>query len=133
MKKISVTMLLILAFIASASAQQIEKIFDKYMEDERFQYIYDGSDIDKVNRQGWKNNGEKMLMLNVAQKALMKTFSDEVDAAVKADGYKNTTFVRNGTNKVTSYIRQTPNKKDEVTFIQNGDTNITFIWESFSK
>lgn len=132
MKKLFSIMLLTLAFSAAASAQQVERLFDKYMEDERFQYIYDGSDTDKVKGQ-WKNNGQKMLTLNAAQSNLMKSFSDEVTAAIKADGYKNTTLVRNGTNRVSSYIKETGNKKDEVTFIQNGDTNMMFIWESFSK
>lgn len=132
MKKLFSIMLITLAFSAAASAQQVEKLFDKYMEDVRFQYIYDGSDIDKVKGQ-WKNNGQKMLTLNAAKDNLVKTFSDEVSAAIKADGYKNTTLVRNGTNKVLNYIKETGNKKDELTLIQNGNTHIMFIWESYSK
>lgn len=48
MKKLFSIMLITLAFSAAASAQQVEKLFDKYMEDVRFQYIYDGSD--KIGR-----------------------------------------------------------------------------------
>lgn len=133
MKKMTTTMLLIFAFIVSASAQQIEKIFDKYMEDERFQYIYDGSDADEVNEKGLKNNGQKMLMLNAADAGLMKSFFSEVQEAVKAEGYKTTTYVRHSTNKVQGYTKETAGRKDEVTLIQNGNENVMLIWESFTK
>lgn len=133
MKKLTTTMLLLLAFIGFASAQQIEKIFDKYMNDERFQYIYDGSNMDKVNEKGLKNNGQKMLMLNAADAGLIKSFSDEVQEAVKAEGYKTTTYVRHNQNKVQGYTKVTTVRKDEVTFIQNGNENVMLIWESFTK
>jgi len=38
MKKLFSIMLIMLVFSAVASAQQVEKLFDKYMEDERFNY-----------------------------------------------------------------------------------------------
>ena len=126
-------MLLVFALIGSAAAQQIEKIFDKYMEDERFQYIYDGSDADEVNEKGLKNNGQKMLMLNAADAGLMKSFFSEVQEAVKAEGYKTTTYVRHSTNKVQGYTKETAGRKDEVTLIQNGNENVMLIWESFTK
>ncbi len=132
MKKLFSIMLITLAFSAAASAQQVEKLFDKYMEDVRFQYIYDGSDIDKKEGK-WINKGQRMLTLNAAKVDLVKSFSDEVNAAIKNDDYKHTTFVRNGTNRVSSYIKETANKKDELTVIQNNETHIMFIWESYSK
>ncbi|WP_294082628.1 hypothetical protein [Proteiniphilum sp. UBA5384] len=132
MKKFFSMMLIALAFSAAASAQQVEKLFDKYMEDIRFQYIYDGSDIDKKEGK-WINKGQKMLTLNKAEAGLVKTFSDEINAAIKTDGYKQTTFVRNGTNKVSNYIKETENRKEELTVIQNNETHIMFIWESYSK
>ncbi len=132
MKKLFSIMLITLAFSAAASAQQVEKLFDKYMEDVRFQYIYDGSDIDKKEGK-WINKGQKMLTLNRAETSLVKSFSDEVNAAIKTDGYKQTTFVRNGTNRVSNYEKETVNKKDELTVIQNNETHIMFIWESYSK
>lgn len=133
MKKLTTTMMLAFTFIVSASAQQIGNIFDKYMEDERFQYIYDGSDLQEVNEKGLKNNGQKMLMLNVADANLMESFSDEVQKAVKADGYENSTYVRHSKNKVMGYVKETSARKDEVTFIQNGNENIMLIWESYTK
>ncbi|WP_352422191.1 hypothetical protein [Proteiniphilum sp.] len=132
MKKLFSIMLITLAFSAAASAQQVEKLFDKYMEDVRFQYIYDGSDIDKKEGK-WINKGQKMLTLSRAETGLVKSFSDEVNAAIKTDGYKQTTFVRNGTNRVSNYEKETVNKKDELTVIQNNETHIMFIWESYSK
>lgn len=132
MKKLFSIMLVTLAFSAVASAQQVEKLFDKYMEDVRFQYIYDGSDMDKKEGK-WINKGQRMLTLNAPKDDLVKSFSDEVTAAIQADGYKHTTFVRNGTNKVSNYIKETATSKEELTVIQNNNTHIMFIWESFSK
>ena len=40
MKKILSILFLATVFVAGASAQQLEKLFEKYMEDERFNYVY---------------------------------------------------------------------------------------------
>lgn len=132
MNKLFLILPFLLAFSATVNAQQVEKLFDKYMEDVRFQYIYDGSDVDK-KRGEWTNNGQKMLSVNTSKGNLVKTFLDEVNGAIKSDKYKHTSYVRNGTNRVSNYIKQTANKKDELTLIQNGDSYIMFIWESYSK
>ena len=132
MKKMTATMLLIFAFIGSAASQQIDKIFDKYMEDERFQYIYNGSDTGEMNEKGLKNNGQRMLMLSAADADLIQSFTDEVLEAVKADGYKNTTYVRHNKNKVQGYMKITAERKDEVTLIQKGNEHVVLIWESYT-
>lgn len=62
MKKNLLILFLVTAFAASVSAQQLEKLFDKYMEDERFTYIYKkGGSFDKSNESG-KLKDMKMIL-----------------------------------------------------------------------
>lgn len=132
MKKMLSLMLLALAFAATASAQQLEKLFDKYMEDERFNYIYQkkAGIMDRINDSGnsvdmWildkstANLGRQMLTLNSADKSLEENFTREVQNALKADKYEQVSIVRNGKNRVDSYEKVTNEGTAKVSFIKN--------------
>ena len=131
MKKIFSILLMALAFAATASAQQLERLFDKYMEDERFNYIYQkkASTFDRLNDMGnldisvWDKSttslGRQMLTLNSADKSLEESFTREVQNALKADRYEQVSIVRNGKNRVDSYEKITDKGTSKVSFIKN--------------
>ena len=145
MKKTITLALMAFAFAANVSAQQIEKIFDKYDEDERFQYIYkkgSGSALDKLeNLDGVFENREetgkmidkKMLILSTNVGNLQTKFTHEVDDALKHDKYENVSYVRNGKNRVSEYYRKTSGGVDKVQFIDNGTQNVLLIWRSYER
>ena len=144
MKKIISAVLMVFAFAATISAQQIEKIFDKYQEDERFQYVYkkgtnstssnnlDFGDVFEGERTG-KMINKKMLILNTKDVNFEKSFTNEVDNALKSDKYENISYVRNGKNRVSEYYRETSRGIDKVQFIDNGSNNILLVWRSYEK
>lgn len=144
MKKIISAVLMVFAFAATISAQQIEKIFDKYQEDERFQYVYkkgsnstsfnnlDFGDVFDGERTG-KMINKKMLILNTKEVNFEKSFTNEVDNALKSDKYENISYVRNGKNRVSEYYRETSRGIDKVQFIDNGSNNILLVWRSYEK
>lgn len=150
MKKLFSIMLVTLVFSAAASAQQVEKLFNKYMEDERFNYIYrkgnsnsliGGTEIETLRTDVFNSRfktdrikeNEKMLILNSSDEKFQKEFLAEVDRALEADKYENTSYVRNGKdNRVSEYERKTSSKLDEVKLIKNGSGNIVLKWESYT-
>ncbi|MDD3787870.1 MAG: hypothetical protein PHO94_04140 [Petrimonas sp.] len=144
MKKIISAILMVFAFAATISAQQIEKIFDKYQEDERFQYVYKkGSNSTSFNNLNFgdvfdgertgKMINKKMLILNTKEVNFEKSFTNEVDNALKSDKYENISYVRNGKNRVSEYYRETSRGIDKVQFIDNGSNNILLVWRSYEK
>lgn len=135
---------MVFAFAATISAQQIEKIFDKYQEDERFQYVYKkGSNSTSFNNLNFgdvfdgertgKMINKKMLILNTKEVNFEKSFTNEVDNALKSDKYENISYVRNGKNRVSEYYRETSRGIDKVQFIDNGSNNILLVWRSYEK
>lgn len=132
MKKILSILSLATLFVAAASAQQLEKLFEKYMEDERFNYIYQkkanlmdrindhAGDIDVfVMEKSSTSLGRQMLTLNSADKSLGDSFTREVDNALKADKYEQISIVRKGKNRVETYEKTTGKGKARVSFIKN--------------
>lgn len=150
MKKLFSIMLITLAFSAAASAQQIEKLFGKYMEDERFNYIYkkgstgsvlNGTDLENLKTDAFNirfksdrnKENEKMLILNSSNESFQKSFLAEVDKALEADKFENTSYVRNGkNNRVSEYIRKSSGTLEEVQLIKNGSGNILLKWETYT-
>lgn len=131
MKKILSILFLATVFVAGASAQQLEKLFDKYMEDERFNYVYQkkASMMDRLNDAGnvdvWvfdkstTSLGRQMLTLNSADKSLDESFTREVENALKADKYEQVSIVRNGKNRVETYEKNTDKGIAKVSLIKN--------------
>lgn len=130
MKKILSIAMLVFAFAAAASAQQIEKLLHKYMEDERFNYIFQKragimdrmSDMNMdvyVLNQSRTSLGRQMLTLSASDKSLEEQFTKEVDNALKADKYEQISIVRNGKNRVETYEKTTDKGISRVSFIKN--------------
>lgn len=131
MKKILSIMFMALAFANTVSAQQLEKLFDKYMEDERFNYVYQkkASMMDRLSDMGnietWELNksstsaGRQMLTLNSTDKSLDENFTREVENALKADKYEQVSIVRNGKNRVETYEKNSDKGMSKVSLIKN--------------
>lgn len=132
MKKILSILFLATVFVTAISAQQLERLFDKYMEDERFNYVYQkrasamdrlsdmGSNIDvMVLNKSSISLGRWMLTLNSADKSLDESFTREVENALKADKYEQVSIVRNGKNRVETYEKATNEGVAKVSFIKN--------------
>ncbi|MFA7493173.1 MAG: hypothetical protein WCZ43_06640 [Proteiniphilum sp.] len=142
MKRLFSVMLITLVFSAAASAQQIEKLFDKYMEDERFTYIYkkgltNNTDLENTITNALKTSkrkeNEKMLVLNAANESFQRDFLAEVDKALETDKFENTSYVRNGkANRVSEYLRKSSGKLEEVQVIKNSGGNIVLKWETYT-
>lgn len=129
MKKTVSILAMFFIIAAAASAQSIEKLFDKYQDDERFQYIYQNNLINSSVESNATRDEEKMLVLN--EESFADEFANEIQKAIKSDKYINTSLVRHGKDRVEEYIRNTAKGgKNTITFIySSGD--ITLIWNSY--
>ncbi len=133
MKKFLSILFMTAVFVAGVSAQQLEKLFDKYQEDERFSYIYQKrpSVMERINDANTNNIdimifnktatslGRQMLTLNSADKSLEDSFTREVESALKDDKYEQISIVRNGKNRVETYEKITDKGTAKVSFIKN--------------
>lgn len=139
MRKILSILFMTAFFVAGASAQQLEKLFDKYQEDERFNYIYQKkesvlnsmSDFDDyVQNRSLTSVGKQMLTLNSTDDKLGEQFTREIDNALKADKYEQMSIVRNGKNRVEKYEKKTNSGIAKVSFIKNPG-NIMVVWNLY--
>ncbi len=131
MKKILTIMCMALTFGTTLSAQQLEKLFDKYMEDERFNYVYQkrANMMDRLadmgNMEGLsmekslESSGRQMLTLNSTDIVLDENFTKEVENALKSDKYEQVSIVRNGKNRVETYEKRNDKEITKVSFIKN--------------
>jgi len=143
MKKNLSIMFVMLAFASTISAQQLEKLFDKYMEDERFNYVYQkkANMMDRLNDltniEAWElgkspiSTGRQMLTLNSTDKSLDESFTREVENALKADKYEQVSIVRNGKNRVETYEKNSDKGTSKVSFIKNPE-NIMVTLNSYA-
>lgn len=141
MKKTVSILAIFLIIAAAASAQSIEKLFDKYQDDERFQYIYQKKAgqfdaLEDMNEgfnehQKMNSNGKKMLVLNGDDESFADKFTKEIQKAIQSDKYENTSLVRTGKNRVEKYFLKTKKGDiNKISFIRNPG-NITLIWYSY--
>lgn len=141
MKRIFTIATMLCIISAAASAQSIEKLFDKYQDDERFQYIYQKKagkfDALEDMNEGFTehtamvSDGKKMLVINDNKESFADSFTKEVLDAIKADKYENTSLVRTGKNRVEKYFRKTSKGGvEKISFIRNTG-NVTLIWYSY--
>lgn len=149
MQKLFSLILIALSCSTIVSAQQFEKLFDKYMEDERFNYIYRKGnaesslihpDQEKMRTDAFKvgakstrvKENEKMLILNSSDDSFQKSFIVEINKALETDKFENTSFVRNGkSNRVSEYKRNSSTRLEEVQIIENMGGNIVLRWETY--
>lgn len=114
MKKTATILCLLLAFAATASAQQLEKLFNKYMEDERFTYVYQ-----KSNAKDFVLGERRQMLTFTTEKnaSLEVSFSKELRNALKADNFELTSLTRDGKDRVEIYEKRTGKRRHMVNFI----------------
>lgn len=131
MKKILTIMFMVLAFGTTLSAQQLEKLFDKYMEDERFKYVFQkranmmdrtpdlGNMEGLITEKSFVSSSRQMLTLNSTDLVLDENFTREIEQALKSDKYEQVSIVRNGKNRVETYEKRNDKEMLKVSFIKN--------------
>lgn len=141
MKKIITTFAVLFIIAVSSKAQTLQSIFEKYAEDERFEYVSVGKGMmNMVNAFGAKGgaNQEMPEMLNGATKiltlksdsesAISKTIEKELAKAISNGNYEPLVETREKGEKVHIYSRVSGKELVETVIISRERKELSIIW-----
>jgi len=139
MKKI-MTLVAVLMIVAVSQAQSLQSFFDKYHNDERFEYVSVGKGM--MNMAGAfggnaKNNAEmmskmksiKILTLNAeASSTLMKSVVSELDQVVDKGNFETAVETRDKGERVNIYYRFTGKDDADMLIVTKEKGEFSLIW-----
>ena len=139
MKKI-MTLVAVFLMIATTQAQTLQSLFDKYHNDERFEYVSVGKGMmNMANLFGGhaKNNNEmmskmksiKILTLNAeGASPLMKSVVNELDKIVEKGNFETAVETRDKGERVNIYYRFTGNNDADMLIVTKEKGELSLIW-----
>ena len=139
MKRI-MTLVAVLMIVAASQAQSLQSFFDKYHNDERFEYVSVGKGM--MNMAGAfggkaKNNAEmmskmrsiKILTLNAeATSSLMKSVVSELDQVVEKGNFESAVETRDKGERVNIYYRFSGKDDADMLIITKEKGEFSLIW-----
>jgi hypothetical protein len=140
MKKI--ILLVAVLFMAVASqAQTLQSLFEKYSENENFEYVSVGGNgmtvasangnVAKSKNAGPKKKSTKILTLKAgADSQIMKTFEKELNAVLEAGKFETTLETRSKGESTHIYYRSLGNDNADQLIVAKTKTELSLIWES---
>lgn len=140
MKRIVTTVAILIALIFSGQAQTLQKFFDKYADDERFQYVaiskgmmnmasvFGGLAKDE-KKMMQKMNGLKILSLDAdAESQIMKSVVREMDQIVNSGEFESAVEARDKGERVNIYYRVSGSNNADMLIITREKTGFNCIW-----
>lgn len=139
MKKI-MTIVAVLMIVAAAQAQTLQSFFDKYGNDERFEYVSVGKgmmNMANVFGGNAKNNNEmmskmrsiKILSLNAdATSPLMKTVVNDIDQVVSKGNFETAVEARDKGEQVHIYYRLSGKDDADMLILTKEKGQFSLIW-----
>ena len=140
MKRIITLVVTILIFATANQAQTLEKLFDKYADDERFEYVSIGGGMmnmaaalggleKKDKNMASKMKGLKILTLNAnSESALWKQFDRDLKLVLKSGEFESAVEARDKGEKVNIYYRFGANDKSDMLIISQERGEYSIIW-----
>lgn len=142
MKKL-ITLFTVLFLISAVNqAQTLEKLFSKYGDDERFEYVSLGKGMfNMANGFGGiaknekefvsKMRGLKILTLKAdPNSAIMKSFTSELDQVLKSGNFETAMEVRDKGERVNIFYRVYDNDNADMLIITKNKGELNMIWIS---
>ena len=140
MKRILTTVAILIALIFSGQAQKLQKFFDKYADDERFQYVaiskgmmnmasvFGGMAKDE-KKMMQKMNGLKILSLDAAAESqIMKSVVREMDQIVNSGEFESAVEARDKGERVNIYYRVSGSNNADMLIITREKSGFNCIW-----
>lgn len=141
MKKLITLTLLLVIGIAGVQAQSIQKLFDKYMEDERFSYVSVGQgamnmaaafipkDDGKAKGAISKMTGVKILSLeNGSDEKLIKSVMNDLDRIIKKENFEALAETRSKGERMNIYFQTTGKDNSEMLIVTQEEGEMNIIW-----
>lgn len=142
MKKVMTLVVTLLMITITTQAQNLQKFFDKYADDERFQYVSVNKGminmgnvlggIAKTDQKSFsKMNGIKILTLEAsAESTIMKSVLLEIDRIVENGNFESAVEVRDKGERVNIYYRVIGADNADMIIITKEKTELNCIWIS---
>ncbi|MDD4971634.1 MAG: DUF4252 domain-containing protein [Paludibacter sp.] len=139
MKKI-MTLLAVFLLVAASQAQTLQSFFDKYGNDERFEYVSVGKGMMNIGHAfggNKKDNNEmmskmksvKILTLNAdANSTLMKSVVSELDQVVEKGNFETAVEARDKGERVHIYYRFTGKDNADMLIVTKEKGEFSLIW-----
>jgi len=139
MKKI-MTLVALLFMVAAIQAQSLQSLFDKYREDDRFDYVSVGKGMMNMASAfggNAKNNAEmmskmksiKILTLNAdAASLLMKSVISELNQVVEKGNFETAVETRDKGERVNIYYRFTGKDNADMLIVTKEKGEFSLIW-----
>lgn len=142
MKKMLTLVAAILMVAATIQAQTLDELFDKYADDERFEYVSIGSGMmnmasafggvgksDKAMMA--KMKGIKILTLKVdAGSALLKSLERDLKEVIEIGNFESAVEARDKGERVNIYYQFTGKDKSEMLIVTKEKGEFSLIWIS---
>ncbi len=142
MKKIMTLVAVMLVFVATNQAQTLEKLFDKYADDERFEYVSIGSGMmnmaaalggmeKKDKAIAAKMKGIKILTLkSTPESGLWKSLDRDLKAVLSAGNFESAVETRDKGEKVNIYYHFGEKEKSDMLIVTQEKGEFSLIWIS---
>jgi len=140
MKKMITIVVTLLLLSAATQAQTLQKFYDKYGDDERFQYVsvnkgmmnmasvFGGLAKDE-KKMMQKMNGLKILSLDAdAESQIMKSVVREMDQIVNSGEFESAVEARDKGERVNIYYRVSGSNNADMLIITREKTGFNCIW-----
>jgi len=142
MKKMLTLVAVMLFVAATIQAQTLEKLFDKYADDERFEYVSIGNGMmnmasafggigknDKAMMA--KMKGIKILTLKAnTESVLMKSLERDLKEVIEIGNFESAVEARDKGERVNIYYQFTGKDKSEMLIVTKEKSEFSLIWIS---
>lgn len=142
MKKLTIVFITLFSISMFANAQSIEKLFEKYADDERFSYVSVGKGASSIASQfGNLPDSEKSLMSkmkgikilsleNNASQKLADSFIKDLDKVIEGGNYETLAEIRDKGERMHIYTQVKGKDNAEMLMVMRDQKEITLIWLS---
>ena len=140
MKRIVTTLAILVALIFTGHAQTLQKFFDKYADDERFQYVaiskgmmnmasvFGGMAKDE-KKMMQKMNGLKILSLDAdSESQIMKSVVREMHQIVSSGNFESAVEARDKGERVNIYYRVSGANNADMLIVTREKNSFNCIW-----
>jgi hypothetical protein len=140
MKKI-ILLVAVLFMAVVSQAQTLQSLFEKYSENENFEYVSVGGNgmtvasangnVAKSKNTNPKKKATKILTLKAgADSQIMKAFEKELNAVLEAGKFETTLETRSKGESTYIYFRSLGNDNADQLIVAKTKTELSLIWES---
>ena len=138
MKRI-MTLVAVFLMVAASQAQTLQSLFDKYREDEHFEYVSVGKGMMNTGRffgRHRENNNIKPKMRSTkiltlktdAGSELMKSFEKELDQVVEKGNFETVVETRNKGERTNIYYRLSGKDNADMLIVTKEKGEFSLIW-----